>query len=592
MKISLLVLLILLPLFSVASTLSWQRQILTESQADQRTLLLVLDVPSDNSILQKVIFRRSFAKEEAAELQKMTEFYSLVRFSSEDERLHDQALTTSVGQIWPVTAAWDESAEKAYGQWMHDNVDGDFLRGSGIKVDCADYAITLRWIYAHDHGLPAGNQLAASGRLFGSWQSTTAWDQLPTSSDWKKDRRLKAALNYLNENTYTHSLFMDLYPSKIDSTWVSPGSIYLTLHGNSGHTRTLVNVGTSPVCKISAECIIIVYGNEPSSEDGFMQEFVPYRLAKNEGGFLRFRWPEKNSKGQWTLRASSAMPGYSLEQYTWDEDHYFDQFSQQMNLWVAPNDRFTMAAQNLFNTIFQRQVLTMRGYLSCSLVPCAPGEELYDEWSTPQRDQQLLKAIKQFQAIGVQADPQDAKVAAMIDALKRWTLFSDDLSTYKVMTTDVAKTFSSDPRDDIFTRWGLRDVDLKTKANAFADVASRNWNFRDFMVSQAQALCFKGVSNVAQCSARDPQVRKLSTSRLDQGFRKLLHLFSQSYAQLPETSRTDVAKNLVASPTAADFCPQNKDNMCTMYDLMILAPEHIQKMSSDPTAPRRARYGF
>jgi hypothetical protein len=291
----------------------------------------VVDLPSEPFLLQRVVFRRLFAADESAELEQLKAYYS----SSEPEEFVQDSLTTleiSQGSIWPVTRFWTEQAERDYAQWLQSHVSANMLFGTGLRADCADFAIALRWIYAHDHGLPAGNQLIISGRLFGSWQSTTSWDQLPTNSDWKKDLRFKAALNYLFQNSYTHSIFRDLYPVKINPLWVSPGVIYLTLRAHGGHTRTLFNVESGKSCNDLRECLTIIYGNQPASERGYIRNFIPYRLNPNQGGFLRFRWPEKNQNGDWVLRPATAMPGYSTEQYSWGRDSYLKQFFSHMNI--------------------------------------------------------------------------------------------------------------------------------------------------------------------------------------------------------------------------------------------------------------------
>src|ERR1035437_6736456 len=49
---------------------SWTRHILTEPEADQRTLLLVIDEPSSDQFLPKLVLRKIFAARESA---KMTE---------------------------------------------------------------------------------------------------------------------------------------------------------------------------------------------------------------------------------------------------------------------------------------------------------------------------------------------------------------------------------------------------------------------------------------------------------------------------------------------------------------------------------------
>jgi hypothetical protein len=220
-----------------AQGVQWKRHVLTEMRPGHRTLLLVIDEAVGRKFLPRVILRRSFAAEEGAELQA-----TMKRIRTERSPALLDLIPTD-NPLWPINHSWTEQDEADYSAWVKSVASEDFLVGGGVEVDCADYALALRWIYSHDHHLPAGDQLAATGQLFGSWQSTTAWDQLPTDSDWKKDERFKAALRHLLNATFTHSIFQDLYPVAIQPEFVNPGTIYLTLETESGHTRTIFSVG-------------------------------------------------------------------------------------------------------------------------------------------------------------------------------------------------------------------------------------------------------------------------------------------------------------------------------------------------------------
>ncbi|MEL4395617.1 hypothetical protein AAEH73_21640, partial [Shewanella algae] len=91
-------------------------------------------------------------------------------------------------------------------------------------------------------------------------------------------------------------------PVTITSDFVNPGAIYLTLFGASGHTRTITKIGNDEICASKdGSCIKIIFGNEPASENGYVDALIPWKLKRDEGGFIRFRWPEK-LEGRWKLR--------------------------------------------------------------------------------------------------------------------------------------------------------------------------------------------------------------------------------------------------------------------------------------------------
>lgn len=259
-----------------ANAVTWKRHFLTETRHDNRVLLLVIDEAVDARLLPRVILRQSFAHNELARAK------SLAR----QMQSASDILTPSDNPLWPIAHQWTDQDEQDYDTWIHKIADVNFLVGGGVSVDCADYAMALRWIYAHDHHLPAGQTLAAGKGLFGSWQSTVEWDKLPTDADWKKDERFKAALRYLLNATFTHTVLTDSYPVAITPDYVTPGTIFLTLDGDSGHTRTIFSIGPNAQCEQSPDCILIIWGNEPASEEGFITEFSPPRVNPDEGGFL------------------------------------------------------------------------------------------------------------------------------------------------------------------------------------------------------------------------------------------------------------------------------------------------------------------
>src|SRR5689334_22542224 len=86
--------------------------------------------------------------------------------------------------VWTSTRNWTLDDERAYGEWIA-TIPEDYLAGTGMLVDCADAAMLFRWIYAHDHALPAAN--TAGGALVGNWNGS--WASKPKHEDWRQDQR-------------------------------------------------------------------------------------------------------------------------------------------------------------------------------------------------------------------------------------------------------------------------------------------------------------------------------------------------------------------------------------------------------------------
>ncbi|MGZ5279145.1 MAG: hypothetical protein ACXWC9_04340, partial [Pseudobdellovibrionaceae bacterium] len=329
----------------------WKRVLISEGKQPYTAWQfwsLIEYSPGDDSILPTVLFKKKLALSgDPEDIQNLLEEYP-------HDTNKELILAVTDKPLWPLKKThWEASDEVQYGKWLQKHASKTFLKGSGILADCADYALVLRWIFAYEHGLPAAQTLAGSGKLFGSWQSTTAWDALPTGPNWRQDERFKKALRYLFDSTYTHSLKQDLYPVAINRQFVNAGAIYLTLATVSGHTRTIVALGSDARCK-TKPCILVWWGNEPSSETGFISDCDPYFVSETQGGFVRFRWPELVN-GKWSLRAKDLMPGYSQEQYLWNTTNYFTNLNSNLSLWSSAEKQADGMAQSFMNAVAARK---------------------------------------------------------------------------------------------------------------------------------------------------------------------------------------------------------------------------------------------
>jgi len=572
-------------MYQDAAGQTWTRHVLHEKRQDSRTLLLVVDEPANGQFMPQVVLRKSFAREER---QSLLKYEQVLRAPHLHPTEALPLLTPTNNPIWPIDHQWTQADEDDYANWIAANANEGFLQGGGIDVDCADYAITLRWIYAHDHHLPAGQQLAISGELWGSWESTADWDKLPTNSDWKQDARFKAALTYILEHTFTHSLFTDLYPVAINPTYVRPSTIFLTLTDGSGHTRTLTTVGDNPNCEDAGGCMIIIWGNEPASEFGYVTSFVPYRLNSDEGGFLRFRWPEKGPNG-WALRPAANMPGYSTEQYSWGDDTYLSTVATRLKVWNTPEARFQITGDSAEELLMQRLAAVVEGYFRCSLVPCSPNDPIYNDWSTPVRDKAIQNSVKLFQTAAAQLDPNSSTVTEFKNSASGPMFDGAPFSMNDILFGSLANKFNSDPTADFFARWGVTATN-EQKLVTYAAIINYLWSEREDQVDQGYMYCYQGTSK-SSCDPNDPKVKAFSTPRIDQAFRVMHGLFAAEFQKASAQTQDEITGNLQQYTTNQTYCGTGSDE-CTVYDYVLGTKDHWATMTSEAYDPYKSRYGF
>ena len=208
--------------------------------------------------------------------------------------------------IWKVTTAWTAEWEAKYATWFHDEFRDDFFQRYQISTDCADAAFAARWIFARINGLPAANRLPGSGLLMTQDSMRSAWASLPTATDWSQDRRFRAALDYLLDETYTHTLMVDTYPVAMSPEAIVPGTISLHFHdGNTGHTMQLWKVDLSgqnaPLTFVFSNVPKVVRVLEKSTSIGFV---LP---SEGKDALLHHRWPIAVAGG-WKLAAPETLP--------------------------------------------------------------------------------------------------------------------------------------------------------------------------------------------------------------------------------------------------------------------------------------------
>jgi hypothetical protein len=569
--------------------------VFTEKESGDKTLLLVIQPPERAGELQQVVFRKIYSKQEAQELAADRKRFE----NSKKSPLEMSPLKTTSTPIWAVTHEWTQADEEDYANWWSDKVTTSSLKGGGVDVDCADAAIALRWIYARDHGLPAADRLAGSGNLMGQWVSTSEWDHLASNSDWKKDEKFKAALRYTLENTFTHSLLGDLYPTEINRTYVSPGSIFLNLYSeHGGHTQTIKWIAPNEnQCSDGWDCIKSFWGDEPADETIYSSELTLLNpLAEGKGGFLRFRWPQNISGQGWQLADPAKMPGFSKEQFEWSD--YTGNY-QALIFSRLKFGHFTPVQDALFKGNMLAGELKYRLHVSeladfyCSVVRCDPSSELYDDYSTPSRDQRIRDAQKEFLAANenVATDPE----LIQFKKANQEPLISGTVRTFSdyIFSPHLISKLDPDPRKEFSVRWGLPVSNQDDRFMMQFQIWRDNWVNRDNEVSYGVVFCGASASGAGQdCEPDNNLGIAYSTSRLDQAIKKAGQDLLDSSTRVTPAIRDlifDLAREI---PTLANGCAWNPERKCTLYDYLFSGHDLLSKITSAADDPTCKRYGF
>ena len=581
------------------------RVFVIEPQSNDRTLLLVVEHlkfapgarPSD-LLSQAVIFRKSFGAHQADQLRStLAKFHQRSALSSAAMARVSSLEFTDGRPLWVTTKSWTLDEEKAFGQWVNTTVDTHILEGGGVLVDCADTALTLRWIYARDHSLPVGNRLDG-GELIGSFSRNSEWDRLHSDPNWKLDERFKAALRVALEGTYTHSIMGDLYPVQITSDFVTPGTIHLNLYSDTtGHTETIKVVGQEPTFCSRGQCITTIWGNEPAREVIFYSGIFDVNVAVNHGGFLRWRWPEKNSAGNWALRSATRMPGYSLEQYQFPglpTGAFEEWVEEKIGFTISPHTKIDTRVATIYTLLGQRADVVVQGIAHCLGQNCAPGTDLYDAYSTPSRDRRIKEMVADLTAVIATLPAGDDYGQSRIADYGSIYYGGYHLGSYSDLVQNVGgilDLWSNDPRDSWMKRWGLGGATPTADDTILTQygLITRLFDMRNVKVATGYYTC---VYNGAHCDLQSPAVRDLYTTTEDALMRSLkaswnAYLTAHAAEISPQTLG-DVQAAL--TNRSVDNCYANHD-YCRVSQFMDPANTWMNSMTAVPTDPFDKRWG-
>ena len=407
--------------------------------------------------LQELIKRHVFTN-----LKEQKQFLSKLKLT----RLPDQSLLSNKANlvteventfIWKATNEWSTEWETAYANWVENNVDESFFNKYNIATDCADVAVATRWIFSRINSLPIGNTLAGTGTLFTNESMRSSWTDLPTSDTWFNDRLFLTALDYVLNNTYTHSLARDSYPIAVTRDVFTPGVHHLDLYSQeTGHTMLVNQIDNL------YGGVYLLYSNVPREVRTLWVDYFRNSYGYesfDRGGFLKIRWVKKE-QGKWTMLRRSDMPGFSIEQYSEEflSGIFYQIIEERLGAVGTPEQRLRAGIKMVDDRLKDRVSVVQNGYNFCQENNCEPGSANFDNWSTPSRDRKIRNLFFSLQDETYRDPDLNAIFQDYLSQTLEVTPDYQALPLNQIYYSFLMGSYSSDPRDSILSRWGQWQV--------------------------------------------------------------------------------------------------------------------------------------
>lgn len=501
---------LVLTCFSLACCIVWAgpSKVVVRSE-EGRWITEVVTLANDG--WPEITSRKSFATQDQAQQHRL---FWQKKFPSQVQSTLRFAPQTVKGVLWTTTQSWTEEWEQKYAKWIEDEVDTEFFVRYKVATDCADVAYSLRWIFARMHGLPAAANLGASNVLLTNETVRANWGSLPTAKNWYEDRRFLTALNYLLDLTYTHTLWGDSFPVALNKQALLSGSYHLGLGTESGHTQVIHWMDSQ-----SGVPFLTLNSTVPRKVRSLSDSMLFAQAAKDKkNAILRFRWAVKSSSGIF-LKKPSEMPGFSLEQYS---------FNPQSDYTIALFEKlgYTGGREGIRDYLYKdilaqfksRVDIVREGRQQCQNGGCAPGTPAWEEWSTPSRDSRIKGKIASLNAVGTQADAAILSEVILTIDQTPWT-FKSLLYNWKF------DEYNSDPQVSESDRWGAGGTTW----------AQRHVQTLQAKVQERQEVLRKGALACAgkNCQFGTELWKKTSSNDIDQSLVKEVRYLTTHDGALP-----------------------------------------------------------
>lgn len=527
--------------------------------------------------LQQRTCKRLFAERDSAVgfLATLVSFDALKELAGK-QSLRTEDVTTEVNKpLWVPQNQWSWEWELKYAKWLQEEASSpSFLKDHGVATDCADVAYSYRWIFARINRLPMASRISGSGVVFSHESMRSEWLELPTSEIWYQDKRFLAALDYVLDMTYTHTLIRDSYPLAINPSTFHAGIFFLSIFSETGHTQLVREVNATDNLKLPIRMMASTVPRQARvlSEYGFWQ---PAQPKENGGGFLSICWPQKTNSG-WTLVPAERMPGYSKEQYLPGFMGEIKNFAlavmKKINANFDPKVRVLDGIQLVKDSIESRIGVVEEGYRICRVQDCREGTNNFENWSTPSRDARLASLFADLDQFTIDVKNICNDCPEIWKKALAGQTFQIENKLYPLKSISfVYQTalFSSDPTQSIKRRWGFDAAVMK-----------------DYVSSTMKKLLVQRTSiiNANSCNGCTPGstiFERASTYQVDDDLQRLMITANQYCAYLPSYECSELQKLMAEARLDHDGSNRSISDWLKM----------VVWYNSDPRTTRNERWG-
>ena len=416
-------------------------------------------------------------------------------------------------QVWSVgDRRWTVEEEQRFGEWVEANVTEDFFIRYKIPVDCADVPYAIRWIYARIFALPAAAN-TKNGKFIGHW--STEWGHLPTHELWHQDLRFRKALFFMLTETTTRTVPLDTYPVRIAPDSVTPGTAFFVTESHSGVIGRVVLDGSHAHPLQTWEATVPAKIQQLNRRN-FLS---PRPESTTYSGLVKFRWPVFQ-KGRWGYLPVKEHPFYSVEQYA--SAFYEDSadFVEAVGKRIDPKEydpweKVEMVIDTITRYLQERVLIVRKGFEQCRQGNCPEGSDLWENYSTPGRDGNIILLMDHLHQLIESNDLDREVIREKMEAIPFHITPDLSVSFYHLYQNYL--WLSPHPEDSIEARWGLRKCGIVRSqiesAESSIDFIERNYRTRDpryadFSIRQQKQIIKKLVEELESSQCVDGKYKK------------------------------------------------------------------------------------
>lgn len=380
--------------------------------------------------------------------------------------------------VWVDTQKWSNEWEEKYSAWVEAEfssryfMDGPYGK---IATDCADAVYAARIIFSYENKLPF-----VIKNPYGQGYYTNKMSNFDAKKEGKE--RVRSFLFNIFEQTSTKSLPNDTYPVAINRANVRAGTVWLRPSREEEFSLARIFGGkdqrpghTDLVKSVSREGVVTLIGSTVPSAVRELKEVTDFYILpeiKVQTGLRNWKWPEHYNMKE------SQLPGYGLDQYEMGAqvNNYGEGGPQQGSKTVQGWSQ-ALKEKLALSTESKGAYLTRLAKNFCVLVKervsiVATGENLrsrlggscmsysqWDNYSTPGRDQMVVKSLKKLIA---ETNLFPFLSRSSVEKTRRYLETCGTLEIMPGRTVDYTELairysedmISSDPNHPIEARWG------------------------------------------------------------------------------------------------------------------------------------------